>query len=143
MNTIITPEEIATARDLGACEPALDWLTSAPRTWGEVVERHGGWILEHAAARLTAARLDACAERAPWAALEHAAARLTAERLDACATRAPREALRYAAHLVTPERIDWCAGLVPGLALRYAADRLTPARLVHEVVDGVCAYAER
>jgi len=40
----ITPEDIAAAEADGACEDALVWLRSAPRTWEEMGRYRADWV---------------------------------------------------------------------------------------------------
>lgn len=127
---VVTPEEIARAEELGACNEALDWLSEEPRDWSVVVERYPQWLLRYAADKLTPEQLDRCEELAPGAALSYAARRLSSEQLDRCAEQAPWLALFYAANRLTPERLDWCAERQPRAALEFASRLLTPERLV-------------
>jgi len=129
---IITSDLIARAEDLGACQPALEWLRAEPRTTTELCSANSAWYLLACgwfSSLADPALVDQCASRSPWAALEFAAPLLKASRLDSCAEREPCWAIRFAAHLLTAERLDQCAERVPCWALTCAASLLTPSRL--------------
>ena len=78
--------------------------------------------------KVSAERLDKCAEAKPVFALRYSAKHLTPERLDKCAEAEPAVALRYAAEHLTPERLDKCAEADPVFALKHAAKRPSPER---------------
>jgi hypothetical protein len=132
LNNLLTADDIAHFREIGACDEGLAWCEERPRTWGECVEEYANWLLEHACERLTDEQFAvAVTVIGPRAALEyqHACARLTDEQFAAAVAREPGYALGYqhACARLTDEQLAAAAARDPGYALAYqhACDRLT------------------
>jgi hypothetical protein len=125
---LIPIEFINKARELGACDEALEWLEQEPRTIQEMVYHQLEWVvwgfrIPGFTELLSDRQFDHVRKLYPGTALRYCSARLSDEQFDKARKQYPGAALEFCSARLSDQQFDEARKLYPWVALAYCLER--------------------